>query len=296
MTFFRALDAAMKQDFGGRGLLTAFPDNPLKETLESLKTAGRVILLTGFPVRAEDGTVIGETDGPLGTADLAAALTALGIPTLAVTDPLSFAPLNASLFYRAPQAKLLTLPRADTAAFISDCVKNFAPTHVISLELPGKAADGHFHNMRGEIMDDVVTDSSAFLPAAHAAGAAVISVGDGGNEFCMGAYRDIIERFVPHGETICAEAAADLALAAGVSNWWGLGLAALLSLIAGRSLLPTDAEETESLRRIVAAGSVDGCTKRREMTVDNLPLSVHLEILRQVRELTVRELQPAAFR
>ena len=62
MTFFKDLDTIMKQDFGNRGLLKALPDNPIRETLETLSTARRVILLTGFPVRLEDGTYVGETD------------------------------------------------------------------------------------------------------------------------------------------------------------------------------------------------------------------------------------------
>ena len=62
MTFFKDLDTIMKQDFGNRGLLKALPDNPIRETLETLSTARRVILLTGFPVRLEDGTYVGEKE------------------------------------------------------------------------------------------------------------------------------------------------------------------------------------------------------------------------------------------
>ncbi len=80
MTFFKDLDTIMKQDFGNRGLLNELPDNPIRETLTALTLARRVILLTGFPVRLEDGSYVGETDGPLGTADIAAALTALAHP------------------------------------------------------------------------------------------------------------------------------------------------------------------------------------------------------------------------
>ena len=36
MTFFKDLDTIMKQDFGNRGLLKALPDNPIRETLETL--------------------------------------------------------------------------------------------------------------------------------------------------------------------------------------------------------------------------------------------------------------------
>ena len=55
MNFYHQLDAIMKQDMGGRGLLTSLPENPIKEAAESLRHAARVILLTGFPVRMEDG-------------------------------------------------------------------------------------------------------------------------------------------------------------------------------------------------------------------------------------------------
>lgn len=48
----------------------------------------------------------------------------------------------------------------------------------------------------------------------------------------MGTYRDVIEHFVPFGGTICTAESADITLASGVSNWWGIGIAALCSLFA----------------------------------------------------------------
>ena len=252
MTFFKDLDTIMKQDFGNRGLLKALPDNPIRETLETLSTARRVILLTGFPVRLEDGTYVGETDGPLGIADIAAALTALGVSVLVITDEPAFSIVSDVVCYRAPKAKLMMLPKTDTEDFIRSCIKNFSPTHFISLERPGKAADGHYHSMRGEVLDDMITDSALFLSEAKKAGAVTIS--------------------------------------SGVSNWWGIGIAALCSLLAEKSLLPTRAEETESLRLAVAAGSVDGCTRKNEMTVDHLDLETHLGILDSVDEILKKEL------
>lgn len=291
MTFFKDLDQIMKQDFGNRGLLKALPDNPIPEVLQTLSAARRVILLTGFPVRLEDGTYVGETDGPLGTADIAAALTSLGISVLVVTDKPAFSIMSDVIGCRAPKAKLMMLPEADTDDFIRSCIKNFAPTHFISLERPGKADNGHYHSMRGEVLDDMITDSSLFLSEAKKAGAVTISIGDGGNEMGMGTYRDVIEHFVPFGDTICTKDGADLTLASGVSNWWGIGIAALCSLLAEKSLLPTRSEETEELRLAVAAGSVDGCTRKHEMTVDRLDLETHLSILDSVTELVKKELK-----
>lgn len=293
MTFYEQLDKIMKQDFGGRGLLAALPENPIKQVAETLENAKRVLLLTGFPVRMEDGSFIGETDGPSGTANLAAALTAKGANVLVITDRPSFDLLSEALFYRAPKARLMMLPETDTDEFIKSCIKNFCPTHFISLERPGKSCDGHCHNMRGEIIDDMITDSALFLSEAKRQGAVTISIGDGGNEMGMGFYRKEIEEFVPCGDTICTEEAADLTLASGVSNWWGWGVAALLSLETGASLLPTDEEEKETLHRVVMAGGVDGCTKEHTETVDHLSMDVHLSILHEVADLISTELKEA---
>lgn len=290
MTFFKELDKIMKQDLGGRGFLGSLPENPISRTYDSLKTADRVLLLTGFPVRLGDGAFIGETDGPSGTANLAYALTESGVRVLVVTDRTSFTLLKEALFYRAPKAELVLLPENDTASFIETCIRSFRPTHFISLERPGKARDGHYHNMRGESIDDMITDSALFLSEAKKFGAVTISIGDGGNEMGMGTFHDEVAAHVPCGDVICAEESADLTLASGVSNWWGWGMAALLSLQNKKNLLPTEAEETELLHRVVLAGGVDGCTKENIDTVDNLPLDTHLSVLRAVCDLLSGEI------
>ena len=98
----------------------------------------------------------------------------------------------------------------------------------------------------------------------------------------MGTYYDQVAEHVPCGDIIGTAEGADLALASGVSNWWGWGIAALLSLQAGKNLLPSEFEETELLHRVVLAGGVDGCTKENVDTIDNLPLDAHLALLRDV--------------
>lgn len=290
MNFYHELDRIMKQDMGERGLLPSLPPNPVEETFHTLKHARRTILLTGFPVRMADGSFIGETDGPSGTANLAYALTEAGIDVLAVTDKASWPLIKEALTYRAPKAKLALLPETGADTFITDCIRSFRPTHFISMERPGKALDGHYHNMRGEIIDDMITDSALFLSEAARFGAVTISVGDGGNEMGMGAFRHEIEEHVPCGGTICTKECAQITLASGVSNWWGWGIAALLSLLTGRFLLPTEEQERELLHRVVMAGGVDGCTKEHAETVDHLALSVHLGVLASVSGALQKEL------
>ena len=290
MRFYDELDTIMTQDLGGRGFLRVLPANPIAETAETIKTASRVLLLTGFPVRLGEGKFIGETDGPSGTANLAAAFTNANAEVLVVTDYASYRLLEEALAYRAPKAKLALLPEENTEQFIKSCIADFAPTHFISLERPGKANDGHYHNMRGESIDDMITDSELFLSESKRFGAVTISIGDGGNEMGMGTFHKEVAEHVPCGDIICAMEGADLTLASGVSNWWGWGLAALLSLQTGKNLLPTEMEETELLHRVVLAGGVDGCTKENVDTVDNLPLEAHLALLRDVNSLVDAQL------
>lgn len=285
MTFYHELDTIMTQDLGSRGFLRVLPANPIAETADTLKAASRVLLLTGFPVRLGEGKFIGETDGPSGTANLASAFTNIDSEVLVVTDHASYHLLEAALAYRAPKAKLALLPEENTELFIKNCIAEFAPTHFISLERPGKANDGHYHNMRGESIDDMITDSDLFLSESKRFGAVTISIGDGGNEMGMGTFHDEVAEHVPCGDIICAMEGADITLASGVSNWWGWGISALLSLQTGKNLLPTEAEETELLHRVVLAGGVDGCTKENVDTVDNLPLDAHLSLLRDVHTL-----------
>lgn len=288
MTFFEKLDTVMRQDFGGRGLLPSLPAVDLRRVSRELSSAGRALIVTGFPVLCPDQSVTGETDGPLGAADLAFALCQNGCRTAVAADAVSAPLVRAALSVRSQEVPVICLPVKDATVFAGQLLDQLEPTHVITLERPGRAADGHYHNMRGESIDFMTADADCIFSEARRRRICTISVGDGGNELGMGAFREQVEAFVPFGQTICAAQAADFSLAAGVSNWWGIGAAALLSVETGRFLLPDAFQETEMLRRVLEAGGVDGATKRREMTVDHLPLSVHLDILSEVSRL-VRE-------
>ncbi len=148
--------------------------------------------------------------------------------------------------------------------------------------------------MRGIVIDSMTADADCFLSLAREKNICTISIGDGGNEMGMGAFRKEIESFVPLGSEICSQQGADYALASGVSNWWGIGAAALLSRETQKFLLPDEEQETEMLRRVLQAGGADGATGLREMTVDRLPLAVHLEILKEVSSLVLEELKLGA--
>lgn len=283
MGFFKKLDEAMRYDPGNRGLLANAPANPLDRLQEALQEITGVVILTGFPVRLGLHNFTGETDGPLGAANLAFAFESIGVPVWLLTDEEAYWVVNAAVTRRGCKCRPLMLPKYEADEFIAAQLDAIKPSHVLTIERPGKARDGHYHNMRGGIIDAMFVDASSIIEAARERGITTISIGDGGNEIGMGALAETIEKYVPHGEAICAREVADIALISGVSNWWGWGVSALLSRMYGINLLPSDDMERGMLHDMVLAGSVDGCTKKPEETVDNLPMEVHLGVLSNVR-------------
>ena len=283
MGFFKKLDEAMRYDPGNRGLLANAPANPLDRLQEALQEITGVVILTGFPVRLGLHNFTGETDGPLGSANLAFAFESIGVPVWLLTDEEAYWVVNAAVTRRGCKCRPLMLPKYEADEFIAAQLDATHPSHVLTIERPGKARDGHYHNMRGGIIDAMFVDASSIIEAARERGITTISIGDGGNEIGMGALAETIEKYVPHGEAICAREVADIALISGVSNWWGWGVSALLSRMYGINLLPSDDMERGMLHEMVLAGSVDGCTKKPEETVDNLPMEVHLGVLSNVR-------------
>ncbi|MDD3115444.1 MAG: DUF4392 domain-containing protein [Anaerovibrio sp.] len=283
MDFFKKLDEAMRFDPGHRGLLENAPANPVAELEESLKSVTGAVILTGFPVRLGLHNFAGETDGPLGAANLAFALESVGVPVWVLTDEEAYWIVNAALTERGCRCRPLMLPRYETDEFIAQQLDALKPSHVLTIERPGKALDGHYHNMRGGIIDPMFVDASSIIDSARQRGIATISIGDGGNEMGMGSLRTTIEKYVPHGENICAQEVSDIALISGVSNWWGWGVSAVLSRLHAKDLLPSDEVEVSMLQKMLQAGSVDGCTKKSEETVDNLTMDVHLGVLAKVR-------------
>lgn len=283
MGFFKKLDEAMRYDPGNRGLLANAPANPLDRLQEALQEITGVVILTGFPVRLGLHNFTGETDGPLGAANLAFAFESIGVHVWLLTDEEAYWVVNAAVTRRGCKCRPLMLPKYEADEFIAAQLDAIKPSHVLTIERPGKARDGHYHNMRGGIIDAMFVDASSIIEAARERGITTISIGDGGNEIGMGALAETIEKYVPHGEAICAREVADIALISGVSNWWGWGVSALLSRMYGINLLPSDDMERGMLHEMVLAGSVDGCTKKPEETVDNLPMEVHLGVLSNVR-------------
>ncbi|HPE88919.1 MAG TPA: DUF4392 domain-containing protein [Spirochaetia bacterium] len=288
-----SIEAALADDPGGRGLcgdprLRAALRGAIRRAASGLARADRVLIVTGFLIERAG---VGESDGPPGAAVLARALARLGKDVRIVTDGYSAALVEAAAAALGERPRVQALSPADGEAACVSILADFRPDVVVSVERPGKAADGGFYSMRGSDMRALVPDADALVARAADHGAVSVAVGDGGNELGMGSIGAIIDERVPLGPTIKAVTSADELIVAGVSNWGAYALVRAIELLLrdqGRTvrLLHGPGDETAMLEAVAAAGGVDGCSGRREPTVDGVSPEADLAALEAIRAAT----------
>ena len=288
-TAIRSLETIAGRDPNGRGLSRNAPTGVLGPAAFDLLSGRRVVILTGFCVRSES---IGETDGPPGALAVARALRVLGKKVLLVSDGFSLPLLRAGCRALSSEFRMLELTgRPADDAMLDRLVSSFKPTHVLAIERPGSAPDGHRYSMRGEILDDIAPAADRLFTENPGRGYATIAVGDGGNELGMGSLRSALKDSVDLGDTIFCGSPSDYPITAGISNWGGYALAAALSLLSGALLLSTAEAEGRVMEALLGAGAVDGCTKARELSVDGILWDAYVQNIQAMYALTVQTLE-----
>ncbi|MBI4083368.1 MAG: DUF4392 domain-containing protein [Candidatus Lambdaproteobacteria bacterium] len=277
------IERLIAQDPGRRGIGALVQPGHLEGAARALLAVGRVLIAGGFYV-LEAGA--GETDGPPGVKALGQALTKLGANPLYVTDA-----LNRPLFERLGLAPL--------HEHGPGLLARLAPDALVAIERVGRAADGRYYNMRGRDISAVTAPLDEMFLAAAAAGLPTVGIGDGGNEIGMGRVAELVRQTVAEGARIACVVPTEHLIVAGVSNWGAWGLVGALGVLAGRDLLPSVVEVRADVAALLAAGAVDGVTRRPEPTVDGLPLEASLAVLEAIRavvtgSLGAREAQPSA--
>ncbi len=243
-----------------------------------------VAIITGFyvPLGAPPAA---ETDGPLGAAMLAVALTRLGIPCRLVTDEPCRTTCMAALY--GTNAPLDVVPLGGRVDDMIALWRRLGVSHALSIERCGRSADGSPRNMRGEDIGAFTTPlDELFLAGPWQR----LAIGDGGNEIGMGSVpASVIGAHIAHGETIACVTPADHLIVAGVSNWGAYALIGALAVLRDdwRATLIDCLDavcDAAILRAMVDDGpAVDGVTRQRELTVDSLPTEVHHAKLRAIR-------------
>jgi len=280
-----------RHDPGSRGLASFAPSCQLLPAAAELLRGQRVVIVTGFCIRA---ALVGETDGPPGALAIADALRQLGKEVVLVSDQYSSGLLAAgAALFGAPFSTLtLDLPQQVAERQIDELIAAFKPTQVLAIERPGNARDGHRYSMRGEILDDLVPAADRLL--APQPSCRSIAIGDGGNELGLGSWRDSLKSRVAHGDLIFCATPADYVIPAGISNWGACALVAALSLLAGRLLLRPPEHELAVLQALLTAGAVDGCTRKNDLSVDGLGWQDYAQTLAEIYQETVNTLETAA--
>ena len=230
---------------------------------------GTVLIGTGFPV-----VDTFETDGPVGAIALYDTLDYLGAKPVIVCGP----PMSTALAkkYRVHEIKVGPHDQREQEAL--ETLATFKPSLVLSIERPGQAEDGHYYNMRGE---DISARAACFDSFLNHCDCPSIAIGDGGNEIGMGNVKEALRALkITAADTCCDEL-----IVADVSNWGAYGIIAFLGLWRNEDLLARIAPLT-ILQYLSSEGSVDGVTRRNELTEDGLAPEEGDSLLLQLRRLT----------
>lgn len=278
------IDHLLALDPGNRGIARFFVPGGAAAAARALASARRVLITTGFAL----GPGMPETDGPPGAAALGRALRMLGKRVAYVTDPVTVPLLEAALRALAERAGVATFaspggaPASETEREARRVLAAMRPTHLVAIERPGRTRDGDYRSARAESVRRWNGPLDAlFLVAPRRV--VTVGIGDGGNEIGMGNVRARIARGGGLLPAVASVVRVHHLVVAGTSNWGAYGVVAELSRIAGRPLLHAAWQEQAMVRACVEAGAVDGITRRREPTVDGLPLAVHLGMLELLR-------------
>lgn len=276
-----AIEALVCRDVGRK------TDELIKASAGELALAARALagatsvgLITGFFVPRGE-VAAPETDGPVGTALLAAALAACGVPARIAVDTPCAAAVRAAVDAAGGGVAVDEVGVGDRAA-IERLVNDWRSadiSHVVAIERCGRSADGKPRNMRGvDVGQWTAPLDDVFLGGPWTK----LAVGDGGNEIGMGKLPPgLIARTVPNGEKIACVTSCDHLVVAGVSNWGAYGLMAVLAVLrpdwSARIARFLTAERDLAVTRATVdkAGAVDGVTAEREATVDGFGPGIH---------------------
>ncbi len=238
---------------------------------------GTVLIATGFYISMGRAP---ETDGPPGALALGRALEALGKQVVYVSDRYTVPLLRPFL---AEGNQVVDFPISDletSSLFAEDLLSRFSPSLLISIERCGPTVGGLYLNMRG--VD--ISAHTARVDLLFSRHSRTIGIGDGGNEIGMG---NLAPHIAQVGTLVSDPATSGVThlIISSTSNWGGYGLAAALSRLAGRNLLPDPGEEEATIRRMVDLGAVDGVIGVSQYSVDAMSLEEHGQALVSLHQL-----------
>lgn len=274
---------------------------------ERVQPGDAVIIATGCTYPGFE-LVVGEPDGPMGSASLARALAlglqakplivaeeclvdgvrsavrAAGLNTITVDHLMRLSPeLNRS-------ASVLSFPVDDDEAIRESrrLLDMLHPSAVVAIEKLGPNERGVYHMVKGHDASAFQAKAARLFEAARLRGLLTIGVGDRGNEIGMGAIAETVKQLLPYGSRcqcpclggVADATEVDVVVPGTCSNWGAYGIAACLAAILDAPDIFHDAgAEARMLRACIEAGMADGISILCEPAVDGIPEDVHLAVV-----------------
>lgn len=241
-----------------------------------LDNPGTAIVVTGFYI-LDAG--FAETDGPPGAVVIGSALNQLGYKVVHLTDRYATEIMDKT---GGDYSSVVEFPITDddvSVRFARDLLSELDPSILIAIERCGFTDEGKYRNMRGRD----ISDYNARIDHIFHSNVPSVGIGDGGNEIGMGNLAKEVTQVESLVKIPCITQTTKLMLAS-VSNWGGYGLAAALSALSGRNLLPSIEEEQQLLRDTVDLGAVDGMSAKQEYKVDGFTIEENSQTLQSLHD------------
>ena len=314
------VDRLLSVDVNGRGRVTKlYPiarelqKRPLtllaaEKLVERVKAGDYVVIATGIVM---PGTLLPETDGPLGAAALARALdVGLAAKTLFLVDE----PYVGMMEAVARAAGLVVLPherlakvRRGASVIVSpveeekakklaeSVMAEYGPKAMIAVERRGPNEKGIYHSVRGFSMSEYEGKTGPFFDQAISRGILTIGIADGcGMESGFGKIKEKAKHLnplyakctCPCGAGIANSTNVDTYVIMLVSNWGAYGVAACMSaLLNNPDVLHNRDVELAMLQESVRHGAIDGIYADPRPWEDGMPGEIScyiVEIMRQI--------------
>ncbi len=270
-----------------------------QKIIEQVKEKDKVLIIDQFGYIPN--MPYGETDGPLGVASLARAISfGIGALPVLVTGPkdidaaratikaagLNVLPLKEATQYKKAIAAEILFPgigEDESKKTATRIIDESAPKMIISVETIGPNKIGVKHSGAGydaEANDKIPGLEYLFYEAAQR-GIPTIGVIDRGNEIGSGTIEEAVRRITPYADVCrcpCGKGGActvptDIVFPASVSNWGAYAISAMLGyLLKKPDILQDEDTERRMLEASIMVGAVDGISGQPIMGVDGISL------------------------
>ncbi len=287
--------------------------------IENVQAEDNVFILTGLA--SNPYLPHGETDGPLGAACLARALS-LGLDAKPIfvlgerdVDSVKYPAKAAGVNIEDYETVRRTRHSASIIPFTHDneaarkvaveLLDMYNPKAVFSIETPGPNDKEVLHTALGFQHPAEVAKVYHVFDEANKRGILTIAGLDVGNEIGGGSIGEEVRRLLPVGRRckcmcgagIASRVPATVAIPVATSNWAAYGIAAMLGYLLNRTDLLQDADtERRMLEACCMAGAIDGVSFRPIPMVDGMSAEANQSVVRLLHEIVCNGLKREELR